>query len=302
MNERGQVPLLRSTAYVKTTGLSGPADSVPAVKSPSGESREPEKRGARGAEQERRGERRERDRDLGALVTKDELGREVRVDLLQVRLALRVEVLRARRLGDLPERRLVELGARGPALVLDERALRRPHAHRVHTDAQVRRPIDDAERRRALVVLAIGEQDDARGRELTLRERLWRRLRRAAGQGLLARGLLIVRGAGRDVLALVDRVERDDDRLAERGRTLQLEAIDGIDERRPVERRTYDDLRGVGGRDHGDANVGLCQALLLDGGLRGFLRPFHAVRLDVVGCPSPPDVDRPDHRPPDPRG
>src|SRR5207245_5524194 len=94
MNESSQFPLLRSAGCVQTTGVSGPADSVPAVKSPSGESREPEKRGARGAEQERRGERRERDRDLGALVTKDELGREVRVDLLQVRLALRVEVLR----------------------------------------------------------------------------------------------------------------------------------------------------------------------------------------------------------------
>src|SRR5206468_7528935 len=143
------------------------------------------------------------------------------------------------------------------------------------------------ERGRALVVLAIGEQDDARGRELTLRERLWRRLRRAAGQGLLARGLLIVRVAGRDVLALVDRVERDDDRLAERGRSLRLEAIDGIDERRPVERRTHDDLRVVGERDHADANVVLRQALLLEEGLRGLLRRFHAVGLDVVGGHAP---------------
>src|SRR5438445_7234750 len=121
-DERKQpIPLLRPAGCVQTTGVSGPADSVPAVKSPSGEPREPEKRGACGAEQERRGERRERDRDLGPLVAKDELGREVRVDLLKVRLALRVEVLRARRLGDLPERSLVELGARGPPLVLDER-------------------------------------------------------------------------------------------------------------------------------------------------------------------------------------
>src|SRR2546428_6328235 len=164
MNERGQVPLLRSTAYVKTTGLSGPADSVPAVKSPSGESREPEKRGARGAEQERRGERRERDRDLGALVTKDELGREVRVDLLQVRLALRVEVLRPRRLGDLPQRRLVELGARGPSLVLHERALRGPDADRVDTDAERGGAIADAQWRRSCGVLSGRAQGGARGR------------------------------------------------------------------------------------------------------------------------------------------
>src|SRR3989441_5936895 len=281
----------------QTTGVSGPADSVPAVNSPSGEPREPEKRSARGAEQERPGERRERDRDLGALVAKDELGREVRIDLLQVRLGLRVEVLRARRLGDLPQRRLVELGARGPPFVPDERALRGPHAHRVHTDAQVRRPIDDAERRRALVVLAVGEQDDARGRELTLRKRLWRRLRRAAGQGLLARGLLIVGVAGRDVLPLEDRVERDDDRLAERRRSLRLEAIDGIDERRPVERWTHDDLRVVGERDDADADVVLREPLSLDEGLRGLLRRFHAVRLDVVGGHAPGHVDRQDHRP-----
>src|SRR2546425_11552293 len=93
MNESSQFPLLRSAGCVQTTGLSGPADSVPAVKSPSGEAREPEKRGARGAEQERRGERRGRDRGLGALVAQGGLGREGRGDLLQGRLALGVEVL-----------------------------------------------------------------------------------------------------------------------------------------------------------------------------------------------------------------
>src|SRR5207244_12867613 len=70
-----------------------------------------------------------------------------------------------RRSSDLSQGDLVELAAGGAALVPYDRALRRSHSDRVHANPQVRGPVDHSERRRALVVLAVGQEHDARGRE-----------------------------------------------------------------------------------------------------------------------------------------
>src|SRR5439155_14284639 len=86
------------------------------------------------------------------------------VDRAEVLLGARAEVLAVGELRDLLQGGFIESGADSASLQPDDRAGSAPDADRVHADATRNSLIHDVERRRELIVLAIGEEDDRRGR------------------------------------------------------------------------------------------------------------------------------------------
>src|SRR5581483_3578300 len=180
---------------------------------------EPGERQQPGDEHQARRRSGEEGADLGLLGLHHQARIHRLVDLFQVGRTARVKVVAAGQVGDGAQRLLVQAHVHRPAVEADDLAFRRADADGEDTYAALSGETRGEERIGTGGALAIGEEDDD-GRAVGAR-----RHRLEVGRRLFLLGAV---GVGGDVVAAVGKEhgERDDDRAADGGGALQLEAVD----------------------------------------------------------------------------